>query len=169
MKIRKVLSIIGAAVLVTVITTVTVFAAGGNSLESAALKLGINTSGMTNDQIKKALAQDGGNGSVNSVAKDMGFDTTGMTDDQIKQAVIVKDLGIDTTGMTDSQIKQAIIEKSKSMKLDSSVQTEKEPITSERIHEKLLTVAKEWGIDTTGMSDEQIDNALTAEKAKRSK
>jgi protein-tyrosine-phosphatase len=136
------------------------------------------------EHMKKPTTPEEIHNNLLSVAKEWGIDTTGMTDQQMEDILVAekikrvtKELGIHTTGLTKEQIKKAIAEKANDIKSAVSQQVEKKllppeqmkkPTTPEEMHNNLLSVAKEWGIDTTGMTDQQMEDILVAEKIKRS-
>jgi copper chaperone CopZ len=93
---------------------------------------------------------------LQNIAAGLSIDTTGMTTAEIKDAISETGYGndspeiVETTGVTEEQhIKGPLTE---------------EEMPKELIHDDLVDNASRLGIDTTGMSDAQIIEALDAYK-----
>jgi len=142
---NKKLIVVTVSVIVVMIATGVAFATGTNSLGEAEKKPGTS---ITGNIIKQNVAGKSEGLSMQEIAADM---------------------GIDTMGMTNEQIKLAIIQKSKDIKAGSSELSVKKALTPEEKHENMMAICKEWGIDTTGMTDAQIEDAIRAEKLNRCK
>jgi post-segregation antitoxin (ccd killing protein) len=110
-------------------------------MQALAKKMGIDATGMTNEQIKIAISKSGAEqkeikGRVKKV--------------QTKEDLIATaaECGIDTTGMNEEQIKEALIAYKQSHQYQGS-----NPEDSQVFVKKL-------GIDTTGMTNEQVKSAI---------
>jgi hypothetical protein len=79
-----------------------------------------------------------------------------------------RQLGIDPTGKTNGELKKAINESSFNVKKNPNAEDGKKRLTPEQQHQSLVALAEQRGIDTTGLTDAQIEDALKADKLNRS-
>jgi len=153
---RKVWGIAIASMLVVGVaaSAMTVFAAGADGqsvsqvvnskLQIVAQKLGINTAGMTDEQVKAAISENG--------AQDADFQKVQIEPSIDDLKATAADWGIDTTGMTEDQISQALADYKTSNQQDGYSQADKDAIS------------QKLGIDVSGMTDGQINAALKENK-----
>lgn len=118
-------------------------------LVKIAAEMGVDITGMTDDQIEAALTdyklKQIASGQLGSPSRE----------DLEKKA---REIGVDPTGLTDDQLHQAIKQKV----------SEDAPDTKEvPSHDGLVRIAHEVGIDITGMTDAQIEAALREYKLKQ--
>lgn len=121
-------------------------------MEEVARQAGIDPAGLTDDQLKAAIAGKGGQDEVDQKKAE-----ENLTTEQIHQILEnnARAWGIDPTGMTSDQIKKAIAAKAPDHGQKSGQGQE---------HESLLMDAKNLGIDPTGMTDDQLKAAIDAKK-----
>lgn len=111
-----------------------------DDLVKIAAKFGINTAGMTDEQIEAALAAHKQSHQENTKPDGL------PPHDHL--VAIAAELGINTDGMTDEQIEAALVSYKQSHRNEASAK------------EDLQLIAKKIGITTTGMSDNQIKDAI---------
>lgn len=153
-----------------------------------ARQYGIETSGLIEEQLKENVTAKE-NEDILAKANMYGVDTNGLTLEQLREKVKLKEdeaviakaknAGIDVDGLTAEQVIAKVSELDKQLPVNNpgalnpakSEQTKDNPygLTPEQIKYKekftLLETARQYGIDTNGLNDEQIKEKIDA-KAK---
>jgi hypothetical protein len=115
--------------------------------QAEASKLGIDTTGLTNDQVNDKIKQAREVKETEKLTKasaKLGVDITGLTNEQAKDKIMQAEaskLGIDITGLTNDQIKA---------KIKDAREVKKQEVT-----QKLTNQASKLGVDITGLTGEQ--------------